>query len=127
MANNSDKKIVRKSRFDHRHFSPQEDRTEYRFLLVFVVYLPRRSKRNNVHTILRCLGCDRAKYDLKARLARTEREKKVNDLAKNLKEAKDRKDILQQDDPQQARAFFKSTYSIKFYLKGIYCIACLRS
>lgn len=40
---------------------------------------------------------------------RFEKDNKIKDLAKNLNEAKNRKEALQLDDPQQAQSFFKST------------------
>lgn len=57
-------------------------------------------------------GCDRSKYIMKKNAMRLEKDQKIKDLAKNLNEAKNRKEALQLDDPQQAQSFFKNTLKV---------------
>lgn len=67
------------------------------------------STRTIIKTSFLCLGCDRSKYIMRKNAMRFEKDNKIKDLAKNLNEAKNRKEALQLDDPQQAQSFFKST------------------
>ena len=56
------------------------------------------------------LGCNRKKYELRSRVLKVNNDKKVKDVATQLKEAKDRRQQLQQDDPQQAQSLYKSMF-----------------
>lgn len=57
-----------------------------------------------------CLGCDRSIYNTKTNLLHQEKNEKVKDVAKNLNEAKARMEELKKDDPDQAKALFKSMF-----------------
>jgi uncharacterized protein YaaN involved in tellurite resistance len=63
------------------------------------------------------LGCDRSIYATKTALLRAEKNEKVKDLAKNLKEAKARMEELKKDDPDQAKTLFKSMFFAYIFLE----------
>ncbi|WP_395241704.1 hypothetical protein, partial [Salmonella sp. s51933] len=57
-------------------------------------------------------GCDRGIYELKGRVLRVNKDRKIKGVAKQLKEAKDRMEILKQDDPLQAQSLYRNTIKV---------------
>lgn len=67
------------------------------------------SSSNIFHGVLP-LGCKRSKYNTKSDLLLKLKNDKVRDLTKKLNEAKARMEELKKDDPEQAKAMYKSEF-----------------